>query len=60
MSCDEAYDPTALISRRKMAQKVQMQIDRFSWSESEGRFICDMRGKVVFLSDVVKIIEGRK
>jgi len=58
MSYAEGFEPTAYISRRKMARKVQEQVERFAWSKSEGRLIPDKRGDIVFLRDVVKIIEG--
>ncbi len=58
MSVPEGFSPTEFISRRKMIQKVNQRIERFAWSEAEGRLIPDRRGDIVFLRDVVRIIEG--
>ena len=50
--------PNEYISRRKMARKVLQHVDRFSWSVEQGRYILDARGPVVFMRDVINVIEG--
>jgi hypothetical protein len=44
----------------KLRRKMSVGIDRFAYSESEGRIIRDQRGPLVFLTDVEKFIERFK
>lgn len=54
------YGPTEFISRRKMTRKILQHIERFAWSEKEGRLVLDKTGEIVFLSDVTRLIEGKE
>jgi hypothetical protein len=51
-------ESNALVKRRRIIRKINEQIDRYTWSDKEGRFVLDKRGKIVFLDDVIKLIGG--
>lgn len=54
-----SFDPTALVSRRKIAQKVSTKVQRFSWDDSILKLVPDTTGNIVFIDDVIKVIEGK-
>ena len=47
------------VSARKVVRKV-LKVDRFSYSEEQGKFYLDPTGQLVFMNDVVKAIESMK
>ena len=52
-------DDSELVAIRKVVRKV-LKVDRFSYSEEQGKFYLDPTGQLVFMNDVVKAIESMK
>jgi hypothetical protein len=51
------YSVGEFVSRKKLLRKIRQHVERFAWSEAQGRLVPDKRGTIVFLGDIERIIE---
>jgi hypothetical protein len=51
-----SYDNNTFIDGKKLIKKI-LKIDRFGFSGEEVKLVLDARGPVIFMNDVISLIE---